>query len=147
MHSRSTKKIYTHLKMSNRRLKAEIQIDSPTVTWLEYFEIAPLDQKDQLLGWLITFIDISARKKAESLLAKENPKRITGILLTTHWLEYTKQIKMVNYYLQTILLLIFSDTIPAQDINGIMITSLYKNLNDRDIILKKLKEEGKLEEY
>ncbi len=35
----------------------------------------------------------------------------------------------------------------AEDIKGIMITSLYKNLNDRDIILKKLKEKGKLEEY
>ncbi len=38
-------------------------------TWLD-LQITPLDKKDQLLGWLITFIDISARKKAENLLTK-----------------------------------------------------------------------------
>ncbi len=126
------------------KLKAEIKIESPTVTWLD-LQITPLDKKDQLLGWLITFIDISARKKAENLLTKsEKDYRdlVNHSLVGIYKTDKNGELLFANNSLANI----FGYN-SAQDINGIMITSLYKNLNDRDIILKKLKEKGKLEEY
>jgi PAS domain S-box-containing protein len=126
------------------KIKTEIKIDSPSVTWLD-LQITPLDKKDQLLGWLITFIDISARKKAESLLTKsEKDYRdlVNHSLVGIYKTDENGELLFANNSLANI----FGYN-SAEDIKGIMITSLYKNLNDRDIILKKLKEESKLEEY
>ena len=126
------------------KIKTEIKIDSPSVTWLD-LQITPLDKKDQLLGWLITFIDISARKKAESLLTKsEKDYRdlVNHSLVGIYKTDRNGELLFANNSLANI----FGYN-SAEDIKGIMITSLYKNLNDRDIILKKLKEKGKLEEY
>ena len=126
------------------KIKTEIKIDSPSVTWLD-LQITPLDKKDQLLGWLITFIDISARKKAESLLTKsEKDYRdlVNHSLVGIYKTDRNGELLFANNSLANI----FGYN-SAEDIKGIMITSLYKNLNDRDIILKKLEEKGKLEEY
>ncbi|MGB8234054.1 MAG: histidine kinase N-terminal 7TM domain-containing protein, partial [Methanobacterium sp.] len=126
------------------KIKTEIKIDSPSATWLD-LQITPLDKKDQLLGWLITFIDISARKKAESLLTKsEKDYRdlVNHSLVGIYKTDRNGELLFANNSLANI----FGYN-SAEDIKGIMITSLYKNLNDRDIILKKLKEKGKLEEY
>jgi PAS domain S-box-containing protein len=126
------------------KIKTEIKIDSPSVTWLD-LQITPLDKKDQLLGWLITFIDISARKKAESLLTKsEKDYRdlVNHSLVGIYKTDKNGELLFANNSLANI----FGYN-SVEDIKGIMITSLYKNLNDRNIILKKLKEEGKLEEY
>ncbi|MFY9639234.1 MAG: histidine kinase N-terminal 7TM domain-containing protein [Methanobacterium sp.] len=126
------------------KIKTEIKIDSPSATWLD-LQITPLDKKDQLLGWLITFIDISARKKAESLLTKsEKDYRdlVNHSLVGIYKTDRNGELLFANNSLANI----FGYN-SAEDIKGIMITSLYKNLNDRDIILKKLEEKGKLEEY
>ncbi len=128
----------------NTKIKKEIKIDSPSSKWLD-LQITPLDKKDQLLGWLITFIDISARKQTESLLKKsEKDYRdlVDHALVGIYKTDEKGDLLFANNSLASIF-----GYKSAEDIKGIMITSLYKNLVDRDIILQKLKEDAKLEKY
>ena len=98
-----------------------------------------------MLGWLITFIDISARKQTESLLKKsEKDYRdlVDHALVGIYKTDEKGDLLFANNSLASIF-----GYKSAEDIKGIMITSLYKNLVDRDIILQKLKEDAKLEKY
>jgi PAS domain S-box-containing protein len=124
-------------------IKTEIMIQSPTM-WLD-IQISPLNNKDRLQGWLITFTDITARKKAERMLKKsEKDYRdlVDNSLVGIYKTDMEGNILFANHSMANI----FGYDSP-DDIKKTMITSRYKNLDDRENILKKLMDDGKLEEY
>ena len=125
-------------------IKTEIRLEVPTSMWLD-IQISPLNKKDRLLGWLITFTDISARKKAESMLKKsEKDYRdlVDNSLVGIYKTGMDGKILFANHSMANI----FGYDSP-EDIKKTLITTRYKNLEDRENILKKLMDDGKLEEY
>ena len=83
--------------------------------WLD-LQITPLDKKNQLLGWLITFIDISARKKAENSLQKS--EKDYRDLVDNALVGIYKADRNGKLSLQMIQLLIFLDTIQLKILKG-----------------------------
>lgn len=134
---------FTHNKMQNE-VEKEIKIDSPVNKWLDV-QITSLDKKQDLLGWLITFTDISGKKIAEESLKKSEKQyrnlvdnALTGIYKT----DPTGNILFAN----NALIEIFGLR-PEEDISRLNIKSFYRDKKDREIILDKLKDYGKLKEY
>jgi len=124
-------------------IKREIYIKNPPL-WLD-LQIISLDNKKQRLGWLITFRNISARKRAESSLKnseKEYRDLVDNSLIGIYKTDLEGNLLFANDALRDIFGYNKSD-----DISDLMISSRYKNLDDRKFILKKLKEEGKIKEY
>jgi PAS domain S-box-containing protein len=124
-------------------IRTEIEIADPNM-WLD-LQVTPLDRKDQLLGWIITFRDISARKKAEESLKKsEKDYRdlVDNALVGIYKTDFNGRILFANNAMANI----FGYN-SVEEIKNISITSRYKNSEDRDFFIKKIKEEGKLEEF
>jgi PAS domain S-box-containing protein len=124
-------------------IKREINIKKPPL-WLD-LQIISLDKKEQRLGWLITFRNISARKKAESSLKNsemEYRDLVDNSLIGIYKTDLEGNLLFANDALRDIFGYNKSD-----DISDLMISSRYKNLDERKFILKKLKEEGKIKEY
>ncbi len=124
-------------------IKREIYIKKPPL-WLD-LQIISLDKKEQRLGWLITFRNISARKKAESSL-KNSEKEYRDLVDNSLIGIYKTDLEGNLLFANDALLDIFGYN-KSDDISDLMISSRYKNLDDRKFILKKLKEEGKIKEY
>ena len=126
-------------------IKTEIKINNPEICWLD-LQITPLyKQNYQLLGWLIIFHDINPIKNAEkSLQASEKEYRdlVDNALLGIYKADKNGNILFAN---DSIIKMFGYDS--KEDIKNFNISSLYKNLDDRDIILNKLNKDGKLEEY
>ena len=126
-------------------IKTEIKINNPEDMWLD-LQITPLyKQNYQLLGWLIIFHDINPIKNAEkSLQASEKEYRdlVDNALLGIYKADKNGNILFAN---DSIIKMFGYDS--KEDIKNFNISSLYKNLDDRDIILNKLNKDGKLEEY
>ena len=126
-------------------IKIEIKINNPENTWLD-LQITPLHKQNyQLLGWLITFRDINPIKIAESSLKrseKEYRDLIDNALVGIYKADSSGNIIFAN---DSIVDMFGYDS--KDEIEELNIASLYKNLNDRDVILKKLNKDGKLEEY
>jgi PAS domain S-box-containing protein len=124
-------------------IKREINIKKPPL-WLD-LQIISLDKKEQRLGWLITFRNISARKKAESSLKNsemEYRDLVDNSLIGIYKTDLEGNLLFANDALRDIFGYNKSD-----DISDLMISSRYKNLDERKFVLKKLKEEGKIKEY
>jgi PAS domain S-box-containing protein len=124
-------------------IKREINIKKPPL-WLD-LQIISLDKKEKRLGWLITFRNISARKKAESSLKnseKEYRDLVDNSLIGIYKTDLEGNLLFANDALRDIFGYNKSD-----DISDLMISSRYKNLDERKFVLKKLKEEGKIKEY
>ena len=124
-------------------IKREIYIKNPPL-WLD-LQIISLDKKEQRLGWLITFRNISARKRAESSL-KNSEKEYRDLVDNSLIGIYKTDLEGNLLFANDALLDIFGYN-KSDDISDLMISSRYKNLDDRKFILKKLKEEGKIKEY
>jgi PAS domain S-box-containing protein len=124
-------------------IKKEIKIKKPPL-WLD-IQIISLDKKEQRLGWLITFSNISARKKAESSL-KKSEKEYRDLVASSLIGIYKTDLDGKLLFANNALLDIFGYN-KSDDISNLMISSRYKNLDERKFILKKLKEEGKIKEY
>jgi len=126
-------------------IKTEIKINKPEDMWLD-LQITPLHKQNyQLLGWLIIFQDINPIKKAEKSLQtseKEYRDLVDNALLGIYKADKNGNILFAN---DSIIKMFGYDS--NEDIRNFNISSLYKNLDDRDIILKKLVKNGKLEEY
>ncbi len=125
-------------------LKVEIKTDMPSDLWLD-LQIAPLDKNDHLLGWLITFRDITARKKTESDL-KQSEKEYKDLVDNALVGIYKTDLKGNILFSNDALAHIFGYA-SKEDIKGIKIQTRYKNLKNRDFIIKILKEKGILKEY
>ena len=125
-------------------VKVEIKTDKPSDLWLD-LQIAPLDKKGQLLGWLITFRDISARKKTESDL-RQSEKEYKDLVDSALVGIYKTDLKGNILFSNDALAHIFGYT-SKEDIKRIKIQTRYKNLEEREFIIKILKEKGILEEY
>ena len=124
-------------------IKREINIKKPPL-WLD-IQIISLDKEEQRLGWLITFNNISARKKAESSLKKSEKEYrdlVASSLIGIYKTDLNGKLLFANHALLDIFGYNKSD-----DISDLMIPSRYKNLDERKFISKKLKEEGKIKEY
>jgi PAS domain S-box-containing protein len=124
-------------------IKREIYLKKPPL-WLD-LQIISLDKEEQRLGWLITFRNISARKKAESSLKNsemEYRDLVDNSLIGIYKTDLEGNLLFANDALRDIFGYNKSD-----DISDLMISSRYKNLDERKFILKKLKEEGKIKEY
>ena len=124
-------------------IKREINIKKPPL-WLD-IQIISLDKEEQRLGWLITFRNISARKKAESSL-KNSEKEYRDLVDNSLIGIYKTDLEGNLLFANDALLDIFGYN-KSDDISDLMIPSRYKNLDERKFILKKLKEEGKIKEY
>ena len=126
-------------------VKIEIKINNPTDMWLD-LQITPLyKQNYQLLGWLITFRDINPRKIAENSLQrseKDYRDLVDNALVGIYKADQRGNIIFSN---DSIVKMFGYDS--KDGFENFNISSLYKNLSDRDIILKKLDKDGKLEEY
>ena len=115
-----------------------------TCGWI--FRSHPLDKNDQLLGWLITFRDISARKKAESYL-KKSEKEYRDLVDNSLVGIYKTDLKGNILFANDALADIFGYDSKLRILKDLMIQTRYKNLEDREFIIKKLKEEGNIKEY
>jgi PAS domain S-box-containing protein len=126
-------------------IKTEIKINTPKDMWL-YLQITPLHKQNyQLLGWIIIFQDINPIKQAEKSLQtseKEYRDLVDNALIGIYKADQNGNILFVN---DSIIKMFGYDS--KEDIKNFNISSLYKNLDDRDIILNKLNEDGKLEEH
>jgi PAS domain S-box-containing protein len=126
-------------------VKIEIKIDNPKDMWLD-LQITPLyKQNFQILGWLITFRNINPRKIAENSLQrseKDYRDLVDNALVGIYKADYSGNIIFAN---DSIVKMFGYDS--KEDIGNINISSLYNDLDDRDIILNKLDSDGKLEEY
>jgi PAS domain S-box-containing protein len=126
-------------------IKTEIKINKPKDMWL-YLQITPLHKQNyQLLGWIIIFQDINPIKQAEKSLQtseKEYRDLVDNALIGIYKADQNGNILFVN---DSIIKMFGYDS--KEDIKNFNISSLYKNLDDRDIILNKLNEDGKLEEH
>jgi PAS domain S-box-containing protein len=126
-------------------VKIEIKINNPTDMWLD-LQITPLYKLNcQLLGWLITFRDINPRKIAENSLQrseKDYRDLVDNALVGIYKADQKGNIIFSN---DSIVKMFGYNS--KDDLENFNISSLYKNLSDRDIILKKLDKDGKLEEY
>lgn len=125
-------------------LEEEIKIDSPVNKWLDV-QITSLDKKKQLLGWLITFTDINARKIAEESLKKSEKQYrnlVDNALIGIYKTDPTGRILFAN----NAVFEIFGYS-SEEDISRLNITSFYRDSEERETILNKLKEYGKLKEY
>jgi PAS domain S-box-containing protein len=133
------------IKEKTSEIKYEIKLVTPMNMWLD-LQIIPLNKvNNQLLGWLITFRDINPRKEAEySLKKSEKDYRdlVDNALLGIYKADQEGNIIFVN---NSIVKMFGYDS--KEEIENINITTLYKNLSDRENILKKLEENGKLVEY
>ena len=136
--------IFPIIKMESST-KTEIEINKPENIWLD-LQITPLHKQNyQLLGWLIIFRDINPIKLAESSLKrseKEYRDLVDNALVGVYKADLSGNILFAN---ESIVKMFGYDS--KDEIEDLNISSLYKNLNDRDIILKKLNDAGKLEEY
>ena len=136
--------IFPIIKMESST-KTEIEINKPENIWLD-LQITPLHKQNyQLLGWLIIFRDINPIKLAESSLKrseKEYRDLVDNALVGVYKADLSGNILFAN---DSIVKMFGYDS--KDEIEDLNISSMYKNLNDRDIILKKLNDAGKLEEY
>lgn len=122
--------------------KKEIKLEKPKKMWLDTMITSLVNDKQQL-GWLITFSDISARKNAEHLVEKSEKEYrdlvdnalvgvyktdIEGNILFTN----DSMIKMLGYDIK-------------EDFKNFSSPDIYKNPDDRNLILNKLKKDGILE--
>jgi PAS domain S-box-containing protein len=125
--------------------KTEIKINNPQVLWLD-LQITPLHKQNyQMLGWLITFNDINPRKLAENSLQrseKDYRDLVDNALVGIYKADQSGSILFAN---DSIVKMFGYNT--KEEIKDMNISSLYKNINDRDIVLKKLNDYGKLEDY
>jgi PAS domain S-box-containing protein len=125
--------------------KTEIKINNPQVLWLD-LQITPLHKQNyQILGWLITFSDINPRKLAENSLQrseKDYRDLVDNALVGIYKADQSGSILFAN---DSIVKMFGYNT--KEKIEDMNISSLYKNINDRDIVLKKLNDYGKLEDY
>ncbi len=124
--------------------KTEIKINNPQDMWLD-LQITPLyKQNYQLLGWLIIFGDINPIKIAEKSLQtseKEYRDLVDNALVGIYKADKNGNILFAN---DSMIKMFGYDS--KGEIENFNISKLYKNLDDRDIIIKKLNEDGKLEE-
>ena len=124
--------------------KTEIKINNPQDMWLD-LQITPLyKQNYQLLGWLIIFRDINPIKIAEKSLQtseKEYRDLVDNALVGIYKADKNGNILFAN---DSMIKMFGYDS--KGEIENFNISKLYKNLDDRDIIIKKLNEDGKLEE-
>lgn len=98
-----------------------------------------------MLGWLITFNDINPRKLAENSLQrseKDYRDLVDNALVGIYKADQSGSILFAN---DSIVKIFGYNT--KEEIKDMNISSLYKNINDRDIVLKKLNDYGKLEDY
>ena len=124
--------------------KKEILIEKPRPMWLDT-KITLLENEEQLLGWLITFTDISARKKAENLLKKsENEYRdlVDNALVGVYKTDINGNILFANNSMAKMLGYDSKD-----DFEGFKSQLMYENVEDRKLILNDLKENGTIEKY
>jgi PAS domain S-box-containing protein len=124
--------------------KMEIEIGQSPKIWLD-IQITPLDKNNHIFGWLITFIDISARKIAEILLKKsekEYRNLVDNALVGIYKSNLNGKILFANDALANI----FGYN-NKNEMDKLQIQMFYKNEVDRDKIINKLKKEGKIERY
>ncbi len=137
--------IFPKIKNETSTTKTEIKITNPRDMWLD-LQITPLHKQNyQLLGWLITFRDINPRKIAESSLQKsEKDYRdiVDNALVGVYKADQSGNILFVN---DSIVKMFGYNS--KEEIEDLNISSLYKNLDDRNIVLENLNNYGKLEEY
>lgn len=125
-------------------IKMEVKLDFPLNKWLD-IQITSLDKKKQLLGWLITITDINARKIAEESLKKSEKQYrnlVDNALIGIYKTDPSGNILFAN----NAVFEIFGYN-PEIDISSLNIASFYTNKNERETILNKLNEYGKLSGY
>ena len=137
--------IFPKIKNETSTTKTEIKITNPRDMWLD-LQITPLHKQNyQLLGWLITFRDINPRKIAESSLQrseKDYRDIVDNALVGVYKADQSGNILFVN---DSIVKMFGYNS--KEEIEDLNISSLYKNLDDRNIVLENLNTYGKLEEY
>ncbi len=125
--------------------KAEIKISNPQDMWLD-LQITPLHKQNyQLLGWLITFRDINPRKNAENSLQrseKDYRDLVDNALVGIYKADQSGKILFAN---DSIIKMFGYNS--KEEIENLNISSLYKNIGDRDVILRTLNEDGKFKEH
>ena len=135
------KEIYP-LKHIDHESEKEIKIEKPKMMWLDTM-ITALGNGKQHLGWLITFTDISAKKTAEYLVKKSEKEYrdlVDNALVGIYKTDMDGNILFTNDYM---LKMLGYDI--KEDFKSFSSSDIYKNPDDRSLILKKLKKNGILE--
>ena len=124
--------------------KKEILIEKPKMMWLNT-QITVLESEKQLLGWLITFTDISARKIAENLLKKsekEYRNLVDNALVGVYKTDLNGNILFTNDAMAHMMGYNSKD-----DFEEYKSYLMYENPGDRNYILNKLKMDGIIEKH
>ncbi len=132
------------LKYIEHESKNEIEIKKPRKMWLDTM-ITSLENDKQFLGWLITFRDISDRKNAEDLVKKsekEYRNLVDNAIVGVYKTDIDGNILFTNDAMAKML-----GYDSKEDFNKYSSWTIYKNPEDRKLMLDKLRKDGIMERY
>jgi len=122
--------------------KKEIKIEKPKKIWLDT-RVTSLESDKQHIGWLITFTNITKRKKAEKHVKKSEKEYrdlVDNALVGVYRTDIDGNILFTNDAMAKIL-----GFDSKKEFNSFSCPELYKNPETRNIIIEKLMKDGFIE--